>query len=215
MRYLVCAALSLSCYGEGRPPHLPDGWAFIHEEGIDTAAGAYHDRVTGVFVRTEADYFGQVLAPWAESEARKRGLQTTRQPKRHLIVSRVGWPLRESAGCEEQVISILCPAKPDASWNISVRTCTDLQRKRFEELAEGLVSSDWPRVGKPPRLLTAADLSLVSDGDTWDRVRDVLGHADEANATDKGGFVLTYEAAGGLVELEFSRDQKLIRKARR
>ncbi len=205
------AVVSVFCYGDGRPPQLPAGWIFVQEEGIDTAAGAYHDQQSGMLVRTETDHVGDVLAPWADSAARKRGLTTSQRSIGEVHVTHVSWP-DESKGCEKQLFSMACVKDPKGSWNLSATTCGQRDRARLDELVGNLAMSDWPRVGPPPRLVNIADLKSLSIGDDWARVQKVLGNGDRVDRGKDGGFIVAYEAAGGLLRLQFSQQQKLIDK---
>lgn len=213
MMNLLCVALGVLCFGEGQPPKIPDGWVFVEEEGIDVAAGAYHDRVSGLFVVMEADFAGDVIAPWALGEAAKREVAPREYKKGRAFVRDVVWT-DSATGCDTRVVSISCAMDSRESWNLSADLCRRDQRERLEGLLETLAASDWPRIGPPPRLLQAGDMEALAAGQHWMDVREALGHGDSARKSDAGGFVVTYEVGGRLVDLEFSQQQRLIHRAR-
>ena len=114
---LMCVALGVLCFGEGKPAELPDGWLFIEAEGIDTATGAYHDRISGLLVRMEADVGGNSIFPWAVEQAEREDRTASRRESEGSIVWEFSKP-DPSSGCEKRVASMSCSNAPRASWNL-------------------------------------------------------------------------------------------------
>jgi hypothetical protein len=216
--WLAPLGFSVHTSGEDVPRQsLPGGWVYLEGEGIDSIMGAYHDSVSGAFVRVEVAP-ESVVTPWAQYRAERSGAKPEESVVAGSKVLRVTTPLTEG-GCEERTVTLLRTGKswisgePETmSWNMGSTLCNDLQRTRFDQLVQDLPVrfGGWPPAdAAPERSLEERDIRRVRQGTSWSDVRQRLGPSVRVEIGRDGGFVVSYRVARKWATLRFDKAQRL------
>lgn len=196
------------CASTATASDLPAGWIYIEAEGIDTISGAYHDRTSGLFVRSDVTLPG-VVKPWAETNARRSGATSERGTIGELSSWRVTVPT--GGGCSEVVVT-LARSTDSLSWNLGGVSCGEAQRKRLlaflEELPRRVAGFPGPNA-KQERLLKTDDTKGLAVGAGWGDIRKRLGPPGDVAAASHGGFVVAYEVGRKRLRLHFDQQQTL------
>jgi hypothetical protein len=208
MPSILCRfAVTIACAGAGTPPHLPSGWLYLEEEGIDSVRGAYHDRVSDLLVRMEADHWGESIEPWSVAAAQEdRSVVSVRRQGRYVLTEVMR---RMDTNCRDRVFTFRCDSTSNSSWNLSANVCSSRDDSRLDALVSALVESDWPT-------FTGAkdfDLSQLAElkGAHWSDVRRRLGRGGLIERPLDGGFTVSYAHGSLRARLFFGREQRLLR----
>lgn len=209
----------------------PEGWIYLEKDFIDTFPGAYHDSVSGAFVRVEVALVPHVIS-WSEHQARSRGAVVTRaetdgvpyfmERRKHISADeQAKYRTKLEEGCEQIAIHFLPKGSEGPSWHLRGEACTPTQEERMLALMRGMASTvkNWPDGVRPPsgRLVTPQELAGIAPGMNWERVRARLGPPAQAEKSAADGFVVTYDVESVRrsddlrVTLAFGKDHMLVR----
>lgn len=198
---------------ESMSPHpsalkLPEGWVFaMLADRIDTMDGAFHDRVSGLFVPSQLASSLAVI-PWTSSVNDSRSVERERHHGRRW--ERVTlW--NDSQGCNEQLLSVYRDDSSHLVWNFRARLCTQIERQRFATLVNGVtIVSTWTQ-DQPfaSHELSTTDIDSLLPGADWSTVAPGLPPLLDMRGTTDGGFEVLCAHEGTSVVLTFDKSQRL------
>ena len=223
----ACVTLTVVPSVIAATPSNATGWTHLDEEMVDVGVSAFHDKISGAFIRLEVGIPGVIsaLAPRIAasqhvpvSSGKTDGLRYAMvlvEEKREKFI-RAGCPgsISESSA-QALIVSYDTDDKLFSVWNFTALICNSDQLQRVKDF---LINGQTWRNSTAPvkrRTIRPEDLKMISPGMNWQKVREVLGPS-LGPAGSKGGFVVSfyYDADNKaehdeLVWLLFSQNQEL------
>lgn len=190
---------------------VPPGWIHVEAESVDTWAFAYHDKVSGAWVRFD------VGRPVRESEkvpplAKKDGTVGGVRYHSERLPDPICGDISENDHGRLHVSFF--PERQGRVWNVSALLCTDEQVRRTRDLLFGRMRLQLDaQLREDNRFVTEEELKAVRVGMTWQDVMRALGEPADGEPAEGGGFAAYFtldKPRWHQVRLAFDQNQRLL-----